>query len=47
MADHRVRVTAALVVLVAVLGGCGHSDDGIHVRDDERPASSVPRDTDD
>jgi hypothetical protein len=41
------RRAAAVLAVVLALAGCGHSDDGTHVRDDERPASSVPSDTDD
>ena len=41
------RRAVAVLASLLVLAACGHSDDGIHVRDDERPASSVPSDTDD
>ena len=43
----RAVLLCTLLVPLVVLAGCGHSDDGIHVRDDATPASSVPRDTDD
>ena len=39
------RRTAGVIAALLVLAGCGSSDDGIHVRDDERPASSVPSKT--